>query len=268
MLNMKNITVDIILPVYNEAHVMEDKVRTLRRYLKRNFPYQWKITIVDNASVDQTLQKAKKLSQQYEGVHYLHLKQKGRGRALRAAWSASTAEIVCYMDIDLSTHLGAFPALIELLVNGNDIAIGSRLKKEAKVKRCLRREILSRGYNILLKTIFSTHFSDAQCGFKALTKRIVGEVIPQVENQEWFFDTELLVLAEKQGYNVAEVPVQWTEDPDSRVHILKTIAEDRRGVLRLSYYLYKGSLIAYLKEWQTIFLAHLQKPKEEKATTP
>jgi glycosyltransferase involved in cell wall biosynthesis len=238
---MKNIAIDIALPVYNEAHVLKEQVSMLIGFLKRHCHYEWKITIVDNASTDQTLQKAKALADQYEEVQYLHLDQKGRGRALRTAWSVSTADIVCYMDIDLSTHLEAFPALIERLVNGHDIAIGSRLTPGAKVQRCLKREVLSRGYNFLLKSLLLTRFSDAQCGFKAVTKRIVGDVLPHVKNQAWFFDTELLVLAEKRGYQIAEVPVHWTEDPDSRVHLVKTIAEDLGGIGRLRYQLSKAS---------------------------
>ena len=158
----------------------------------------------------------------------LHIPQKGRGRALRAAWLASPADVLSYMDVDLSTDLAAFPPLIEAIASeGYDIAIGSRLARGADIRRSLRREAISRGYNVMIKGLFFTRFSDAQCGFKAVSRRAVQELVPLIENNEWFFDTELLILAEKAGYRIKEIPVRWLEDPDTRVNVPKTVVGGR-----------------------------------------
>lgn len=227
-------SVDIVIPVYNEEHVLADSVATLRKFLAQGFPHQYRIVVADNASTDGTLAVAQRLAQKHPDVASLHIPQKGRGRALRAAWLASPADILSYMDVDLSTDLAAFPPLIEAIASeGYDIAIGSRLARGADVRRSLRREIISRGYNVMIKGLFFTRFSDAQCGFKAASRRAVQELVPIIENNEWFFDTELLILAEKAGYRVKEIPVRWLEDPDTRVNVPKTVWEDVRGLLRL-----------------------------------
>lgn len=227
--------VDAVIPVYNEEHVLERSVTTLRRFLREHFPYPWRIVIADNASIDNTLAVAQRLADEYPGeVTYLHLPQKGRGRALRSAWLASDADIVSYMDVDLSTDLTCYPPLIRAIAEeGYDIAIGTRLAKGAQIQRSLKREITSRGFILITKFLMRTHFSDGQCGFKALSRRAAQELVPLVENQEWFFDTELLILAEKMGYRIREIPVKWVEDPDSRVNIRKTALEDLRGLARM-----------------------------------
>jgi glycosyltransferase involved in cell wall biosynthesis len=226
-------SVDIVLPVYNEERVLAQSVQTLREFLGTGFPYTWTVVIADNASTDRTLSVAQGLAQEYPDVRVLHLDQKGRGRALRQAWLESQADIVSYMDIDLSTNLKAFPPLIEALTQGYDVAIGSRLMPASRIKRSLKREVLSRGYNLLVKAMFQTRFSDAQCGFKALTHQAAQELVPLVQDNEWFFDSELLILAEKKGYRIAEVPVEWVEDLDSRVRILRTALDDLRGLIRV-----------------------------------
>jgi glycosyltransferase involved in cell wall biosynthesis len=191
--------------------------------------------IADNGSTDGTLQIAHSLSQEYPRVNYIHFDQKGRGHALRQVWLESKADILSYMDVDLSVNLSAFPNIIEALNSGYDVAIGSRLIPASKVVRSPGRELLSRLYNLLIRALFFTKFHDAQCGFKAITKRAADELIPLIKNQEWFFDTELLILAEKKGYRVKEVPVEWVEDPDSKVNIIKTVVEDLRGLVRLRF---------------------------------
>jgi glycosyltransferase involved in cell wall biosynthesis len=227
-------SVDIVIPVYNEEHVLADSVSTLRKFLAQDFPHHYRIVVADNASTDGTLEVAQRLAQKLPDVASLHIPQKGRGRALRAAWLTSPADILSYMDVDLSTDLVAFPPLIEAIASeGYDIAIGSRLARGADIRRSLRREVTSRGYNVMIKALFLTRFSDAQCGFKAASRRAVQELVPLIENNEWFFDTELLILAEKAGYRVKEIPVRWLEDPDSRVNVAKTVWEDVRGLLRL-----------------------------------
>lgn len=227
-------SVDVVIPVYNEEHVLERSVDTLRSYLGEHLPYRWRVVVADNASTDGTLTVAQGLAARHEDVEVLHLPEKGRGRALRAAWLASEADAVSYMDVDLSTDLSAFPPLVAaILEEGYDVAIGTRLARGSQTRRSPRREVISRLYNLIIKALFFTRFSDAQCGFKALSRQAARELVPLIENQEWFFDTELLLLAEKGGYRIKEVPVRWEEDPDTRVRIASTVAEDLRGLLRL-----------------------------------
>jgi glycosyltransferase involved in cell wall biosynthesis len=227
-------SVDVVVPVYNEEHVLAQSVATLRQFLSKGFPHKWRILIADNASTDSTLAVAQELAQKHADVASLHIPQKGRGRALKASWLGSAADIVSYMDVDLSTELAAFPLLIEAIASeGYDIAVGSRLSSASDTRRSLKREVISRGYNLMIKALFLTRFSDAQCGFKALSRQAVRELVPLAENNEWFFDTELLILAEKGGYRVKDIPVRWLEDPDTRVNIRRTVWEDIRGLLRL-----------------------------------
>jgi putative flippase GtrA len=226
--------VDIVIPVYNEQHVLERSVRRLYGYLRTELPFTWRIVIADNASVDGTPAVARALAQELPEVDVLHLERKGRGRALRAAWSASSARVVCYMDVDLSTDLHCLLPLLSPLLSGHsEVSIGSRLTRGARVTRGPKRELISRGYNALLHLLLRVRFSDAQCGFKAVRADVLGELLADVRDEEWFFDTELLVLAERRGLRVHEVPVDWTDDPDSRVDIAATALADLRGVARL-----------------------------------
>ncbi|MBC7231771.1 MAG: glycosyltransferase family 2 protein [Chloroflexi bacterium] len=237
MRDTKQVRVDVVIPVYNEEKDLERSVHTLQQFLREHVDYQWRIVIADNASRDRTLEIAQELSKRYPGeVTYIHLDQKGRGRALRKAWTESDADILSYMDVDLSTDLSAFPPLINSLIDSEyDVAIGSRLKKGAQVQRGLKREIISRIYNLIIKLMFCNKFSDAQCGFKAVTRRAVREIVPLIKDQAWFFDSELLLLAERLGYKIYEVPVKWRDDPDSRVNILNTAWEDIKGLFRVRF---------------------------------
>ena len=196
--------------------------------------WRWRIVVADNASTDRTFAIAQDLVARWPGqVAVVHLDQKGRGRALRRAWTASDADVVCYMDVDLSTDLRFVPTLLEALSSGYDVAFGSRLMPGAQVQRGLKREFISRCYNLIIKLFFWHHFWDAQCGFKGVTRRVVREILPLVKDQAWFFDTELLLIAEKNGYRLKEIPVAWADDPDSRVKIVKTAWEDLKGLWRL-----------------------------------
>ncbi len=228
---------DIVIPVYNEAHVLADSIVRLRSYLaETNFPYSRRIVVADNASTDRTLAVAQELAERFDDVAALHLPQKGRGRALRKAWLESDADAVSYMDVDLSTDVAALTPLARaVLEEGYDVASGSRMTRGSQIERSLRREITSRGFIFLIKLAFLSKLSDTQCGFKALSRQAVQELIPRIENEEWFFDTELLLLAEKGGYRIKEVPVRWQEDTDSRVNVAKTVAEDLRGLLRMRF---------------------------------
>ncbi len=228
---------DIVIPVYNEAHVLAGSVERLRSYLQEtNFPYSRRIVIADNASTDTTLAVAQELAGRFDDVAALHLPQKGRGRALRKAWLESDADAIAYMDVDLSTDPAALlPLARAVLEDGYDVASGSRMTRGSQITRSLRREITSRGFILLIKLLFLSKLSDTQCGFKAIGRQAAHELVPRIENEEWFFDTELLLLAEKGGYRIKEVPVRWTEDPDSRVNVRKTVAEDLRGLLRMRF---------------------------------
>ena len=227
--------IDVVVPVHNEAHVLADSIGRLHAYRSASFPFTWRITIADNASTDATLQVATELTVSHPGVRVLHLDRKGRGRALRHAWSTSDATVCAYMDVDLSTGLDALLPLVAPLVTGHsDLAIGSRLAPGATVARGPRREIISRSYNVILRTVFAVRFRDAQCGFKAIRADIAALLLPVVHDDGWFFDTELLLLAEHNGLRVHEVPVDWIDDPDSRVNVTRTAQDDLKGVWRVA----------------------------------
>jgi glycosyltransferase involved in cell wall biosynthesis len=225
--------VEIVVPVFNEAGQLEASIRRLHRYLVDVFPFSFRLTIADNASTDQTWAIARELAEQLPGVVAVRLEEKGRGRALHSVWSQSDAEVLAYMDVDLSTDLAALlPLVAPLLSRHSDLAIGSRLARGAHVVRGPKRELISRSYNRLLHTALATRFSDAQCGFKAIRADRARQLLPLVKDRAWFFDTELLVLAERAGFRIHEVPVDWIDDEDSRVDLVATAA-DLRGVLRL-----------------------------------
>ncbi len=226
--------VEIVIPVYNERATLESSILQLHAFLRTSFPFSWRIVIADNASTDGTLPLARRLSYQLDSVEVLHLQAKGRGRALRAAWSESPADVLCYMDVDLSTDLHALlPLVAPLLAGHSELAIGSRTARGARVERSRKRELISRSYNRLLRLTLRARFSDAQCGFKAIRADVAGELLPLVRDEEWFFDTELLTLAQRRGLRIHEVAVDWVEDPDSRVRIVPTALADLRGVLRM-----------------------------------
>lgn len=228
-------TVEIVIPIYNEAAELEANIKKLHSYLQKNLKtYKWHITVADNASTDNSLSIAKRLSRQLDNVGYMHLDKKGRGRAIKKAWGILDADIFSYMDVDLSTDLNSFKPLLQALNSGFDIAIGSRLLPRSKVsKRPLKREILSRNYNLLITLFFNVHFSDAQCGFKAVTSKLAHHLLPHIRDNAWFFDSELLILADKMGYKIHEEPVLWIDNPGSTVRVLKTIYGDLSGLWRL-----------------------------------
>jgi putative flippase GtrA len=229
-------SIDIVVPVYNEQDDLEPAIRRLHAFLLANLPYSSRITIADNASTDSTLAIADRLAAELPNVRSLHLRQKGRGRALHAAWSASDADVLAYMDVDLSTDLEALLPLVAPLLSGHsDLAIGTRLARSSRVRRGAKRELISRGYNLLLHATLGARFSDAQCGFKAIRADVAAQLLPLVQDTEWFFDTELLVLAQRRGMRIHEVPVDWVDDADSRVDILRTALADLRGIARLAW---------------------------------
>ncbi|WP_155375473.1 glycosyltransferase [Catellatospora vulcania] len=241
---------DLVVPVYNEQTDLEPCVRRLHDYLAAHLPYRFRITVTDNASVDATPQVAARLAAELPEVRVVRLEQKGRGWALHHVWSTSDAAVLAYLDVDLSTDLAALPPLLAPLVSGHsDLAIGTRLAAQSRVVRGAKREVISRCYNLLLRGTLAASFSDAQCGFKAIRADVARELLPLVEDTGWFFDTELLVLAQNAGARIHEVPVDWVDDPDSRVDIVATVLADLRGVARLGRALLTGSLpLARLRE--------------------
>jgi putative flippase GtrA len=236
-------TLDVTIPVHNEETDLAPCVRRLHAHMHSYFPYQFVITIADNASTDGTALEAARLTRELDHVRHVRLEQKGRGRALHTVWLASDAAVLAYMDVDLSTDLNALLPLVAPLISGHsDVAIGSRLSRHSRVVRGTKRELISRCYNLILRGTLLTRFSDAQCGFKAIRADVGRQLLPLVEDTGWFFDTELLVLAERSGLRIHEVPVDWIDDADSRVDIVATAVADLRGVARVGRALATGRL--------------------------
>jgi glycosyltransferase involved in cell wall biosynthesis len=226
--------VDIVIPVHNEERDLEPCVRRLHEYLVATLPYRFRITIADNASTDETPYLAAQLARVLPDVVVLQMAAKGRGRALRAAWTSSPASVLAYMDVDLSTDLAAVLPLVAPLISGHsDLAIGTRLARGARVVRGPKREFISRCYNLLLRGVLAVRFSDAQCGFKAIRREAADRLLPLVQDTGWFFDTELLVLAQRARLRIHEVPVDWIDDADSRVDVVATALADVKGVWRM-----------------------------------
>ena len=226
--------VDVVVPVHNEETDLEPNVRRLHAYLEGTFPLTARITIADNASTDDTWEIAQRLAADLPGVRAVRLEAKGRGRALRRVWEESDASVLAYMDVDLSTDLAGLLPLVAPLISGHsDVAIGSRRAHGSRVVRGPKRELISRGYNLLLRASLGARFSDAQCGFKAIRADAARRVLPLMEDGAWFFDTEMLVIAERAGMRIHEVPVDWVDDPDSRVNIIQTALADLRGIARM-----------------------------------
>ena len=226
--------VDVVLPVYNEEHVLERSVRTLHLFLTDNLPHEWRILIADNGSQDRTQEIAKRLSAELDGVEVLHIPEPGRGRALTKAWLSSDADVLSYMDIDISTDLGMFPKLVSAVAGqGYDVAAGTRLGAGAETTRSAKREVLSRGFVLMINLLMGTKLRDTQCGFKAISRECAQTLLPLVQDTGWFWDTELLLLAAKGGWRMTFVPVRWLEDPDTRVKVASTVWRDLKGLARM-----------------------------------
>ncbi|WP_138758708.1 bifunctional glycosyltransferase family 2/GtrA family protein [Modestobacter altitudinis] len=241
--SLRTPVVDVVVPVHDEETDLEPCLRRLHAHLSSQLPYPFRITVAENASTDGTVAVARRVAAELPGIEVLVLPEAGRGRALRTAWLASPAPVLVYMDVDLSTDLAALLPLVAPLISGHsDLAIGTRLAPSSRVVRGTKREVISRGYNLLLRGALATRLSDAQCGFKAIRADVAAELLPLVEDTGWFFDTELLVLAERSGLRVHEVPVDWVDDPDSRVDIVATARADLAGIARMLRALATGRL--------------------------
>ena len=229
--------VDVVIPCLDEVQVLRQSVETTVRLFAEHPEFEWRLIIADNGSTDGTTELATRLTEEYPQVAAIFLPVRGRGLALKQAWLDSDSDIVAYMDVDLSTDIRHLPVLIGMVASGScDIAIGSRLARGSRTKRSIKRETTSRGYVAMIRATFPRlRITDAQCGFKALNRKAVTELVPLIENNMWFFDTEMLILAHKHGYTIRELPVRWVEDPDTKVKILKTAAEDIRGLVRMRF---------------------------------
>jgi glycosyltransferase involved in cell wall biosynthesis len=240
---MTVLQVDVVVPVRNEEHDLAPSIRRLVAYLRESFPFTARVTIADNGSTDGTWAIADGLACELAEVRAIHMELPGRGRALRAIWSESDADVLAYMDVDLSTDLNALLPLVAPLLSGHsDLAIGTRLARGSRVIRGPKRELISRSYNMLLRTCMGARFSDAQCGFKAIRRDQARALLPLTQDTGWFFDTELLVLAERAGLRIHEIPVDWVDDLDSRVDIIATALADLRGMTRLGVGFARGTI--------------------------
>jgi glycosyltransferase involved in cell wall biosynthesis len=226
----------VVLPVYNEERAVRRGVEKLLSFLGEHDQYEWKVVIADNNSNDRTAEIGRELESENAIVQYLHIPRKGRGIALRTAWAQADTDYVSYMDIDLSTGLEALIKAIDALAGDADIAVGTRLSKESNTTRCLKREFISRSYNIVIKMSLGTHFNDAHCGFKTGRREVVQKILPYIDDNEWFFDTEFLFYGEKLGHRIIEIPVTWIEDTDTKAKIFKDAYDDLSGLYRLKFH--------------------------------
>jgi len=231
--------INLTLPIFNEVTQLAVNLARVRAYLVQLPTWRWEIVLADNGSTDGTTELARRLAHETPPepipVHAVHLPCPGRGRALKTVWLASDADVLSYMDLDLSTDLAHLPELIGVVAEGRaDLAVGSRLAPGARTTRGWKRELLSRAYNRLTRAVLGLRVRDAQCGFKALSRPAARALLPRVHDPGFFFDTELLVRAQWDGWRVLELPVRWTDDPDSRVRLLPTILADLRGLARLA----------------------------------
>ncbi|RLT41902.1 MAG: glycosyltransferase family 2 protein, partial [Chloroflexi bacterium] len=217
-------TIDVVIPVYNEERALPVSVPNVLAYFDAHPEHQWRVVVADNASTDRTLEVSRALEAENAGrVAVIYIPVKGRGIALRTSWLTSPADVVAYMDVDLSTDLAHLSALVDPIAAGEvDVSYGTRLHKDSQTNRGFKREFISRAYVFILRTIAGLRVTDAQCGFKAISREAARSLIPLVRDNAWFFDSELLLVAQENGYRLREVPVRWEEDTDTRVHIVKT----------------------------------------------
>ena len=230
-------TLDIIFPAFNESKILNRSVSTLHKFLVKRITIDWNIIIAENGSSDRTLEIARSLSRQYSNVIVRSYKKSGRGGAIKDCWLKSNADLVCYMDVDLSTDLEALPLSLNLLeIHDYDLLIGSRLLPDSKVfGRSFKRDLISKSYSFLFRKFLGTKFRDAQCGFKLAKRESIIKILTKVKDNGWFFDTELLYRSENMGLKIKELPVIWRDDRDSKVKILPTIVNDLIGLLRIKF---------------------------------
>jgi glycosyltransferase involved in cell wall biosynthesis len=241
---MKKPLIELVLPVFNEEDVIEDSVVTLNRFMEKNCKFPWQITVFSNGSTDNTVEIGNQLSRRFSRVNFVHIPERGKAKAYKSIWPSSQASIVGFMDADLSTELEAIPKCIDAIKNGADIAIGDRHTVGALIERSLKRTMLSRGYNMLIKLLFPhTKVRDAHCGFKFLKKSVARSLLPHIRDDCWFFDTELLMLAEQTGHKIEQIPVLWVERKASKVRVTRVVTDYLFNLLKLR-----------VRMWRLLFL--------------
>lgn len=206
-------TIDVLLPIYNEEKILDANIRLLFGYCQHHLAGDWQLMLIINGSVDQSLTIAENLAQEFEQIKIINLPTGGKGQALKTGLQYSTAEVAVYMDIDLAVALSALPPLISLVAeNKGALAIGSRLLPASQTERSWLRNYSSKLYNWLANTLLRCQISDWQCGFKAMNLDVRQAVVPLIQDNYWFFDTELIALAQKNNLRIAELPVSWSEN--------------------------------------------------------
>lgn len=228
----------IVIPVLNEERVLRSSVDALVTCTRRHLSdHVCDVLISDNGSTDATHVLGAELADMYEEVQYMRIPSRGKGLAIRTAWDSVEADAYVFMDVDLSTDLEALPHLLSGIASGADIVVGSRFHPKSSVSRSRMRHLLSHGYRLWLKSVLRPDFSDAPCGFKAVTPKVVRTVMNAVKDDGWFFDTELLVRGEHSGFSISEIPVKWTDSSDqarrSKVKVAGLVFDYMKKTLRL-----------------------------------
>ena len=214
-------TIQVVLPVYNEERSVLATSEIVHAFFVANPQHEWEAVIADNASIDGTPDLGKAIASKYDEFEYLRIERKGRGAALREAWQNADSQVVAYTDIDLSTSLRSLIDAAELIERGADIVVGNRVHPESIVKRSLQRTIMSRIYNFVARKTLGLRFNDVHCGFKSGRRTVIQGLLTEIEDDYWFFDTELLYLAQRKGLKNVEIPVVWEEsDSDSALNLL------------------------------------------------
>ncbi len=217
----------LILPAYNEEKNLENAVRAAGKELEGA---DYEIIIAEDGSSDRTPEIAERLSKKFARVLWLHSDKKlGRGRALCNAFSQARGKFVAYMDVDLATNPGHLKQMLEELEKGTEVVVGSRYLHESNSKRAPIRLVLSKGFNSIVKIMLGSEISDHQCGFKGFRKSAALELCSLARDSHWFWDTEVLVLAQRKGMKIVELPVEWHEDRKGETKI-----NFRRDVLEMA----------------------------------
>ena len=230
---MREIEVSAVLPVYNDLAALRIAIPRSLETLEAIAPGRFELIVAEDGSTDGSTEFVRECERNDPRVRLLHSDERlGRGRALNRAFTAASGSIVCYYDVDLATDMRHLPELIDAIRDGHDIATGSRLLPESTIVRSGGREIASRGYNTLVRTILGSSLRDHQCGFKAFRRDRLLSLLPSVTADHWFWDTEVLVRAQKNGYRIREFPVQWRQGEGTTVR-RNDVVDMGSAILRL-----------------------------------
>jgi len=229
----------VVLPARNEELIIRDNVLRLYEYMQGAFPNDdWKIVVSDNNSSDRTAEIVKELAEKHARIEYLLVTVVGKGAAVKNAWEKYSSDVYMFMDSDLATDIHGIPMLVEpLRLETSDIACGSRFLRESAVERSLIRRVTSFGYRLVVKLLLSIKVRDLPCGFKAINEKAKKALLSKIESDGWFFDSELIILGEKLGLRVQEIPVRWREPIEtgrkSKVKIISLSIEYVKEVVKI-----------------------------------